>query len=122
MADAHPGDPRLRALVDAGVTRDELEAAALEALGKRKGFAWALTALTNRRAELAAHPIAAAPVEDWRESRSGMDARAQALGLPTWAEFEYEQLGRGTAPRFDTWRAHLLDADRAAQATQGATT
>lgn len=61
MGDAHPGDPRLRALVDAAVSIEEFQSIAREAVDKAKRFPWALAALANRRAEAAAAPIAAKP-------------------------------------------------------------
>ena len=114
MDKASPGDPRLRALVDAGVSLEEFQAAAREAVDKGKGFAWALVALQNRRAELAAKPIAAAPVEDWRESRAGVDTKARELGLPIWSEWEDQQVARGIAPQYPAYRRSVLQAAAAA--------
>ena len=114
MDKASPGDSRLRALVDAGVSLEEFQAAAREAVDKGKGFAWALVALQNRRAELAAKPIAAAPVEDWRESRAGVDTKARELGLPIWSEWEDQQVARGIAPQYPAYRRSVLQAAAAA--------
>lgn len=61
MADANPGHASLRALVDAGVSIEEFQSVSAEAVGKQRGFAWALATLTNRRKEAAAAPIAAKP-------------------------------------------------------------
>ena len=110
MDKANPGDPRLRALVDAGCSVEEFQAAAREAVDKGKGFAWALVALTNRRAEVAANPIAAAPVEDWRETRAGVDSKARELGLQCWSEWEDDQIARGVAPQYAAYRRTVLTA------------
>jgi uncharacterized protein YdaU (DUF1376 family) len=115
MSGAHPGDPRLRALVDAQVSLTEFEAAASEAVAKGKGFAWALTALANRRAELAANPIAAAPVADWRETREGVSSRAQELGIAAWPEYEVDALRRGIAPSWPAYRRQVIEAHERAE-------
>jgi hypothetical protein len=110
MQDGNPGDPRLRALVDAGCSIEEFQAVAREAVDKRKGFAWALVALTNRRREVAANPIPAAPVADWRDSRAGVDSKARELGMQCWSEWEDDQIARGIAPQYAAYRRNVIDA------------
>jgi uncharacterized protein YdaU (DUF1376 family) len=115
MSGAHPGDQRLRALVDAGVTVTEFEAAACEAVEKGKGFPWALTALANRRADVAANPIAAVPIPDWRETRDGVSGRAQELGIDAWPEYESAALRRGTPPNWNAYRRQVIEAHERAE-------
>lgn len=115
MGDAHPGHADLRALVDAAVSIEEFQGIAKEAVDKRKGFAWALAALRNRRAEAAAKPIAAVPEVDWRTNRSTIVARAVQLGLQPWDVVEAEDIRKGKTPSF----AAYLRSVEAADARQG---
>jgi hypothetical protein len=64
MQSVSPADPRLIALLDAGMTIAELVAAAADAVERRKPFAYALKVAESRRHEAAAIgnlPAAAAP-------------------------------------------------------------
>lgn len=115
MSDAHPGDPRLRALVDAKVSIEEFQGIAREAIEKRKGFPWALVTLQNRRADVAANPVADKPEVDWRTSRSTIVARAVQLGLQTWEQVEAEHIRRGKTPSFSQYLLQIEAADAAAQ-------
>lgn len=56
MADCNPQHPRLLALIAAGVTADEIAEAGREALGKGKGFPWALGMIEGRRRDAASAP------------------------------------------------------------------
>ena len=58
MAEVNPGDPRLLALLTQGATPEELAGVAADAVGKGKGFAWALKALEGRRADALAISLA----------------------------------------------------------------
>lgn len=55
----NPGDPRLSALLEQGITEAEFVGVAAEAVGGGKGWAWVLTVVQRRRADAAA--IAVAP-------------------------------------------------------------
>lgn len=54
----NPGDPRLLALLDQGITEAEFVGVAAEAVGGGKGWAWVLTVVQRRRADAAAILIA----------------------------------------------------------------
>lgn len=54
----NPGDPRLQALLDQGITDAEFVGVAAEAVGGGKGWAWVLTVVQRRRADAAAISIA----------------------------------------------------------------
>jgi len=83
----NPSDPRLHALLEAGVTADELAAIAAEAVDKGKGNAWSwvLAVAKARRDEAAeiAATTAAAPPDPmaWRKTLDGVNRRAAELGL-----------------------------------------
>lgn len=51
MADANSGHPKLLALLEAGLTEDEIVSAGVDAVAKGKGFAYALATAENRRRE-----------------------------------------------------------------------
>jgi hypothetical protein len=53
VSDVNPAHPKLRALVDGGITADELQAAARESVAKGKGFAYALATAEGRRRDAA---------------------------------------------------------------------
>lgn len=60
LSTTNPSDPRLHALLDAGVTNDELAYAAAKAVAEGKRDAWAYTlAVVRAQREDAARPIAA---------------------------------------------------------------
>lgn len=60
MADTNPSSPTLIALLDAGITLDELVSAAKDAVEKKKPFAYALAAAEGRRRDAAVAPLPAA--------------------------------------------------------------
>lgn len=60
MADANPSSPTLIALLDAGITLNELISAAKDAVEKKKPFAYALAAAEGRRRDAAVAPLPAA--------------------------------------------------------------
>lgn len=53
MFEVSPDHPEFRALVDAGVSPDEFASAAAEAVGRGKGFAYALATVRGRREDAA---------------------------------------------------------------------
>jgi hypothetical protein len=55
-------------------------------------------------------------VRPWHETRSGISARGEALGIGTWEDFERACLGRGQQPNFQAYERGVRDADRAAAA------
>ncbi len=54
LADVNPSHPKLRALIDAGASREEFVAAATKAVQAQAGFAYALTIVANERQRAAA--------------------------------------------------------------------
>ena len=113
----NPSDPRLHALLEVGVTADELAAIAAEAVTKGKGNAWSwVLAVAKARRDDAgqiAATTAAAPPDPmaWRRTFEGVQRRAAELGLtPRTGEM---------APDFE--RRVLTAHQRAASAAQGAT-
>lgn len=54
LIDANPSHPKLRALIDAGASREEFVAAATKAVQAQAGFAYALTIVANERQRAAA--------------------------------------------------------------------
>ena len=61
LAAVNPGDPRLLALLAQGATEAEFVGLAAEAAAKRKGWAWVLVALQERRKDAAAIALASRP-------------------------------------------------------------
>lgn len=61
VAAVNPGDPRLLALLAQGATEAEFVGLAAEAAAKRKGWAWVLVALQERRKDAAAIALASRP-------------------------------------------------------------
>lgn len=59
LADANPMHPKLLALIDAGITDEELAQAATEAVQRGKGFAYALGVAEGRRRDAAMTPLPA---------------------------------------------------------------
>lgn len=53
MFDVSPDHPEFRAMVEAGVSADEFASAAAEAVGRGKGFAYALATVRGRREDAA---------------------------------------------------------------------
>ena len=53
LGEVNPSHPKLKALLDAGMSIDELCSAAQDAAGKGKGFAYALSVAEGRRRDAA---------------------------------------------------------------------
>jgi uncharacterized protein YdaU (DUF1376 family) len=87
LVDVSATNPKLRALLAAGLTPAELLDAAAYAVGSGKGFAYAMARAEGQRrdaataASLPAAPLAAAVDPD---SKAGIEASAKALSLPGW--------------------------------------
>lgn len=73
----NPGDPRLRTLLEQGVTAEELAGVAAEAVAKGKAFAWVLAVVQSRRQEAAA--IALAPPAPVTKPSHDADRTAEYL-------------------------------------------
>lgn len=109
-----PSHPKLLALLEAGVTDDELADAAAEAVSKGKTFAYALAVAEGRRRDAAngeAIPGAAAP-PDWREIRREVIDRGCRLGIGPWDEVAaYNRTG----PSWAAYRGKVIEAWTAQQ-------
>lgn len=77
-----PQHPRLLALLDAGLTADEIVAVGPEAAEKGKGFAWVLATAEGRRRDAAdVQPVPALRREEWFMTAPGIEAKAAELGI-----------------------------------------
>lgn len=95
IVDVNPSHPGLLALLDAGVTAEELRATAAELVGKGKGrFAMLLSVVKGRRADAAAAPVAAAVAapKHVKPEVEAQAVRAQFAGL-SLAEIEARAAG-----------------------------
>jgi len=107
-------DPRALALLERGVTVEQFEEVAREAVAKRKGdpWKWTLTVLTGRleeAADIAAGPAVAPDPMAWRKTFEGVQRRAEQLGVKL-------RTGEMAA---DFERRVLTAHQRAASAAQG---
>jgi len=79
MLDGHPDHPQLRALIAAGATIGEFESAGREAIGKGKGFAYALAVVRGQR-EAAARIAILPAAQDTRRWEPPADEAEYAQG------------------------------------------
>jgi uncharacterized protein YdaU (DUF1376 family) len=78
---ANPTDPKLLALLQAGIPADEIGNAAEEPKSNGKGMAWLLAAVEGRRRDAAAAGTVPVVVKEWHETASGIESKAAELGL-----------------------------------------
>lgn len=77
LPDTNPAHPTLLALIAAGITDDELAAAAEAAVAKGKGFAYALAVAEGRRRDAAAvQPLPDAPPSPEEQARAAAESEA----------------------------------------------
>jgi hypothetical protein len=112
IADTNPGHPRLLAVIEAGATLEEFTGFAPAAVKGSKGFAWILGAVEGerRRAKETAEQIHQGPLqaeEPWHQTRAGVEAMGEKLGLGRWDE-SAAQLGR--ADQWPTYQARVFRA------------
>ena len=83
LPDANPGHPKLLALLDEGITPEELEQAAREAVKKGKGFAYALGVAEGRRRDAATVQglPPAAPEKPWFMSAQLIEEKGKEIGI-----------------------------------------
>lgn len=82
IAGVNPSHPKLLALMAAGLTADEIEAAGAEAKAKGKGFAWALAAAEGRRRDAASvTQLPARKGPEWWATEAGAVSKGKELGL-----------------------------------------
>ena len=87
LADVSATNPKLCALLAAGLTPAELLAAAVYAVGSGKGFAYAMARAEGQRrdaATAASLPAAPAVAAVDPDSRAGIEQSAVTLGLKGW--------------------------------------
>lgn len=96
IADANPGHPDLRRLLDAEVPIEVLATTAKELVAKGKGrYALLLSTVEGRLRDAAQRgEVPAAAQAPWHESRAGIEAKGSELGVGRWDESAF-QLGRG---------------------------
>lgn len=115
LQDVNPGHPELLELLAGGCTEAELAGAAVVAVGKGKGFAYALGVLRGQRGEAAQRAAAGVVVPgmsgqmspDWRATRSGIDAKGVELGLGKWDQSAFEH---GQGEPFARFEARVVAA------------
>lgn len=84
LIDANPSHPKLRALIDAGASREEFVAAAIKAVQAQAGFAYALTIVANERKRAAdlANAIHHGPLPNKQEAIERRNKAAVASWRP----------------------------------------
>jgi hypothetical protein len=114
LQDVNPGHPELLELLAGGCTEAELSGAAVVAVGKGKGFAYALGVLRGQRGEAAQRaaagvvPVLSGQVAtNWRATRSGIDAKGVELGLGKWDQSAFEH---GVGEPFARYEARVVAA------------
>ncbi|RYE43945.1 MAG: hypothetical protein EOP24_26210 [Hyphomicrobiales bacterium] len=117
LQDANPAHPKLAALLLAGVSADELTAAAADAVTKGKPFAYALAVAEGRRRDAVTSALPAAAAAD-PDSRSAIEAEGVAKGIGKWNEIaeqwhSYKARVRGRAPSLDLNALAGMAAERA---------
>lgn len=115
VPDVNPGHPQLRALLDAGVTAQDLADTAAELVAKGRGrFRLLLATIEGRRRDAAA--AGALPEVQrvpWDHSRSTIVSKALELGLEEWTEAKW---AAGAMPDFLAYTAKVRRALEAQQA------
>lgn len=82
IPNVNPQHPKLLALLDAGLTVDEIAAVGPEAKEKGKGFPWILATAEGRRRDAAqVGSLPAAQTKPWFVSGSGITTKGEELGL-----------------------------------------
>lgn len=109
----NPSDPRLKAMLEQGVTVDEFVSVAKEAAQGGKGWPWVLRVVQNRRAEAARIDVPSRPVPAWHETKAGVIDRGKAVGM-LWREDGWIN---GEHMSFPAFKARVM----ALAATKGAT-
>ena len=82
----NPSNPKLLALLTAGVPEAEFGDLADEDGAKGKSLAWILATIEGRRRDAAAAGTVAVTVKAWHESASGIEAKAVELGVERGTE------------------------------------
>ena len=87
----NPHNPKLQALLTAGITEDELVAAAEEPSSKGKSFAWLLAKAEGRRRDAATPNLPAKYEKPWFLTSPGIEAKAVELGVTKAADEAFYQ-------------------------------
>jgi len=80
LSDVNPAHPKLLALLDAGITLDELADAARDAVDRGKGFAYALATAEGRRRDAKTAPLPPGKRAGAQRGPTGADVRALLTG------------------------------------------
>lgn len=94
ISDPNPGHPKLLALLQAGADLAEFTGAAAEAVARKKGFAYALGMVANRRAEVAS--MAAAGLH-----QGALPAAGRGVGRQPFKSARQAMIEGGAAAIFD---------------------
>jgi len=112
LADASASHPKLLALLAAGMTLPELQAAAVYAVGKGHGFAYALSRAEGQRrdaAAMAALPDAPAGAgQHDPDSQEAVQSMAVSLGLSRWVAGNLD--ARGVHEPWPAFKARVRQA------------
>lgn len=114
LADVSATHPKLLALLAAGMTVAELQAAAVYAVGKGVGFAYALSRAEGQRrdaAALAALPDAPAGASADPDSVDAVQAEAARLGMGRWERGNMD--ARGVHEPWPVFKARVRTAQAA---------
>jgi len=84
----NPSHPKLTALLDAGITVDELAGAAEDAVSKKKPFAYALATAEGRRRDSVVEALPSAEKQIDPDSQPAVEAEGVRLGLGKWSGTE----------------------------------
>lgn len=118
LADASASHPKLLALLAAGMTLAELQAAAVYAVGKGHGFAYALSRAEGQRrdaAAMAALPDAPAGAgQHDPDSQEAVQSMAVSLGLSRWVAGNLD--ARGVHEPWPVFKARVRKAQAEAAA------
>jgi len=82
----NPSNPKLLALLTAGIPENEFGDLADEPGARGKSLAWILAAIEGRRRDAAAAGTVQVVVKEWHETASGIEAKAVELGIPRETE------------------------------------
>lgn len=85
----NPSHPKLKALLDAGITVDELAGAAEDAVAKKKPFAYALATAEGRRRDSVVEALPSAEKQIDPDSQPAVEAEGLRLGLGKWSQTEH---------------------------------
>lgn len=78
----NPSNPKLLALLTAGIPEDEFGDLADELGARGKSLGWILATIEGRRRDAASVGTVPVVAKEWHETASGIEAKAKELGIP----------------------------------------